>query len=155
MMLNINRRRFCQFLAASTGLTITSNWSFASASPLRKLTIGGSPIIITVLLAYVSEQPQIQSLAQEVDFRIWKTHDQLRADAVSRKLQISATPTTLAAGLYQKGLNIKLLNVLVWGVLNLWSWGSNYKQLDRLIRKKDFNCFSWWITITIFYLSCR
>ena len=143
-MLPYNRRRFLQFLTATTGLTVTSHlWGCSSptSSPsqnqqLEKLTIGGSPIVITVLLAYLSEQPKIQSLAQEVDFRLWKTHDQLRAEAVSGQLQISATPTSLAANLYQRGVPIKLLNVLVWGILYLWSGDESISSWQDLKGKK-------------------
>ncbi len=143
-MLPYNRRRFLQFLTATTGLTVTSHlWGCSSptSSPsqnqqLTKLTIGGSPIVITVLLAYLSEQPKIQSLAQEVDFRLWKTHDQLRAEAVSGQLQISATPTSLAANLYQRGVPIKLLNVLVWGILYLWSGDESISSWQDLKGKK-------------------
>ncbi len=92
MLFSTNRRRFLQFLTATTGLTLTSPlWvshssSFSQDRQLGKLSIGGSPIMITVLLAYLSEQPTIQSLAREVDFSIWKTHDQLRAEVVSSQL---------------------------------------------------------------------
>ncbi|MDJ0686959.1 MAG: ABC transporter substrate-binding protein [Xenococcaceae cyanobacterium MO_188.B32] len=139
-----DRRRFLQFLTATTGLTLTSHlWGCNSinSSPsqnqqLGKLTIGGSPIVITVLLAYLSEQPKIQSLAREVDFRLWKTHDQLRAEMVSGQLQISATPTSLAANLYQRGVPLKLLNVLIWGVLYLWSGDESISSWEDLKGKK-------------------
>lgn len=140
-MLYFRRRHFLQLLTATTGLTVTSHlWGCSnqnsSQSGLEKLTIGGSPIIITVLLAYLSEQSKIQALAKEVDFRLWKTHDRLRADVVSSQLQISATPTSLAANLYQKGVPIKLLNVLVWGVFNLWSADENITSWEDLKSKK-------------------
>ncbi len=143
-MLAFNRRRFLQLLSATTGLTLTSHlWGCTSQTfsqsqnqQLEKLTIAGSPITITVLLAYLSEQPEIQALAPEVDFRLWKTHDQLRADVVSGQLQVSATPTSLAANLYQRGVPIKLLNVLVWGVLNLWSGDENLSSWENLRGKK-------------------
>ena len=143
-MLAFNRRRCLQFLTATTGLTLTSHlWgcnnqspSPSQSQPLEKLTIAGSPIVITVLLAYLSEQSKIQALAQEVDFRLWKTHDQLRADVVSGQLQVSATPTSLAANLYQRGVPIKLLNVLVWGVLYLWSEDESISSWEDLRGKK-------------------
>ncbi len=143
-MFSTKRRRFLQFLTATTGLTLTSSlWSshnraFSQSQnqQLDKLTIGGSPIMITVLLAYLSEQAKIQALAQEVDFRLWKTHDQLRAEVVSSQLQISATPTSLAANLYQRGVPLKLLNVLVWGVLNVWSEDKNISSWEDLRGKK-------------------
>ncbi len=142
MMFFTNRRRFLQFLTATTGFTLTSPlWvshspAFSQNRQLGKLSIGGSPIMITVLLAYLSEQPSIQSLAREVDFSIWKTYDQLRAEVVSGQLQISATPTSLAANLYQRGVPIKLLNVLVWGVLNVWSGEENISSWQDLRGKK-------------------
>ncbi|MDJ0726565.1 MAG: ABC transporter substrate-binding protein [Prochloraceae cyanobacterium] len=143
-MLVSNRRRFLQFLTATTGLTLSShlwgcnqpNFSQSQSQKLAQLTIGGSPIVISVLLAYLSEQPQIQALAEEVDFRLWKTHDRLRADVVAAQLQISATPTSLAANLYQRGVPIKLLNVLVWGVLNLWSRDRSISSWEDLRDKK-------------------
>ncbi|MGK7930795.1 MAG: ABC transporter substrate-binding protein [Microcystaceae cyanobacterium] len=133
------RRRFLQFLTATTGLTLTApllDNRPLYAQSLNRLTIGGSPIMITVLLAYLSEQPQIQALAKEVNFRTWKTHDQLRAEVVSRQLQISATPTSLAANLYRRGVPIKLLNVLVWGILYLWSWDKSINNWQDLTNKK-------------------
>ncbi len=155
-----DRRRFLQFLTATTGLTMASHlWGceapitetadepFAGDASgngsgegtndrLASLTIGGSPIMITVLLAYLSEQSQIQALANTVDFSLWKTHDQLRADVVSNQLNISATPTSLAANLYQRGVPIQLLNVLVWGVLNLWSRDDTVRDWADLAGQK-------------------
>ncbi len=158
-MLAFNRRRFLKFLSATTGLTLTSHLGGCKnqiSSPsqnqqLEQLTIGGSPIMITVLLAYLSEQPQIQALAQEVDFRLWKTHDQLRAEVVSSQLQISATPTSLAANLYQRGVPIKLLNVLVWGVLNLWSRDENIGSWKDLRGKKILIPFRGGLPAQVFF----
>ncbi|MDJ0620082.1 MAG: ABC transporter substrate-binding protein [Calothrix sp. MO_192.B10] len=158
-MLISNRRRFLQLLTATTGLTVTSQlWGCNNQSPspspsqtLEKLTIAGSPITITVLLAYLSEQPEIQALAKEVDFRLWKTHDQLRADVISGQLQVSATPTSLAANLYQKGVPIKLLNVLVWGVLNLWSADKSISSWDALKGKKVLIAFRGGLPAQLFF----
>ncbi|MGK7937579.1 MAG: ABC transporter substrate-binding protein [Xenococcaceae cyanobacterium] len=162
-MLASNRRRFLRFLTATTGLTLTSYlWGCNSLTSsqsenqqLEKLTIGGSPIIITVLLAYLSEQSQIQALAQEVDFTLWKTHDQLRAEVVSTQLQISATPTSLAANLYQRGVPIKLLNVLVWGVLNLWSENKNISSWEDLRGKKVLIPFRGGLPAQLFFYLAK
>ena len=99
-----NRRRFLQIIAATTGLTLTShlygcseqNNSVSTGSnqaALNRISIGGSPIVITILMAYLAKQSQLQEAVKEIDFRIWKTHDQLRADAVSGTLQVSETKT--------------------------------------------------------------
>lgn len=160
-MLSFNRRRFLQFLSATTGLTLTSHlWGCARQSSsqsqqLDQLTIGGSPIMITVLLAYLSERPQLQTLARETDFRLWKTHDQLRADVVSARLQVSATPTTLAGNLYQQGVPIQLLNVLVWGVLNLWSTEEAIASWSDLRGKKILIPFRGGLPAQLFFYLAR
>ncbi len=137
-----NRRRFLQIIAATTGLTLTSHLygcseqnnsiSTGNNQTLNRISIGGSPIVITILMAYLAKQSQLQEAVKEIDFRIWKNHDQLRADAVSGTLQVSATPTSLAANLYQKGVGIKLLNVLVWGILYVFSTNKNVNTWQDL-----------------------
>ena len=136
MGINYHRRRFLQLIAATCGLTIASDLSSctsqkltqSSGKLLERLTIGGSPITITILMAYLAQQSQIKNLVEQIDFKIWKTHDQLRADVVASKLQISATPTSLAANLYRQGVPVQLLNVLVWGVLYLLSASEDIKS---------------------------
>ena len=137
-----NRRRFLQIIAATTGLTLTSHLygcseqnnsiSKENNQTLNRISIGGSPIVITILMAYLAKQSQLQEAVKEIDFRIWKNHDQLRADAVSGTLQVSATPTSLAANLYQKGVGIKLLNVLVWGILYVFSTNQTVNTWEDL-----------------------
>ena len=81
-----NRRRFLQIIAATTGLTLTSHLygcseqnnsiSTGNNQTLNRIRIGGSPIVITILMAYLAKQSQLQEAVKEIDFRIWKNHDQ-------------------------------------------------------------------------------
>ncbi len=161
-MIDKNRRQFLQLILATTGLTFTTHFPTAKAAKiiaqsekkLSNLALGGSPIIITILLAYLAEQSQIKNLVETVDFRLWKTHDQLRADAVSGKLQVSATPTSLAANLYQKQVPIKLLNVLIWGVLNIWS-AQNIQNFDDLRNKKLLIAFRGGLPSQLFFYLAK
>lgn len=161
-MLNQKRRQFLQLILATTGLTFTTNLSEGKAEKiiaqsqkkLANLAIGGSPIMITILLAYLAEQSSIKNLVEKVDFRIWKTHDQLRADAVSGKLQVSATPTSLAANLYQRKVPIKLLNVLVWGVLNIWS-NQNIRSFEDLKNKTLLIAFRGGLPAQLFFYLAK
>ena len=139
MKIYSNRRQFLQLMAATTGLTLAYNISgctqqstTTTGTSLNNLTVGGSPIVITILMAYLAKQSELLKEVEEINFRIWKTHDQLRADAVSGKLQVSATPTSLAANLYQKGAPVQLLNVLVWGVLYVLTTDKNINNWQDL-----------------------
>ena len=158
-----SRRQFLQLIAATTGLTLSANFfagntarmlAQSNGQLLSKLALGGSPITITILLAYLAEKSQITELVEEVDFRIWKTHDQLRSDAVSGQLQVSATPTTLAANLYQRQVPIKLLNVLVWGILNIWS-AQNIASFDDLKGKTLLIAFRGGLPSQLFFYLAK
>ena len=144
MNIHSNRRRFLQLIAATTGLTLASHISGCAqqsttttstpsvTSKLNNLSVGGSPIVITILMAYLAKQSELLQEVEDINFRIWKTHDQLRADTVSGKLQVSATPTSLAANLYQKEVPVQLLNVLVWGVLYVLTTDQNINNWQDL-----------------------
>ncbi|NET34549.1 MAG: ABC transporter substrate-binding protein [Cyanothece sp. SIO1E1] len=133
------RRHFLQAAAGFTGtaLGITAcqpqaQISGLSSAQLSRLTIGGSPILITILMAYLAQESALVQQVKTIDFKIWKTQDQLRADVVSGKLQVSATPTHVAANLYQRGVPITLLNVLVWGALHMMAREPVIAQWDDL-----------------------
>ncbi len=144
MKIHPNRRKFLQLAAATTGLTLASHISGCTqqqsttqsttnaTSKLKNLSVGGSPIVITILMAYLAKQSELLKEVEDINFRLWKTHDQLRADTVSGKLQISATPTSLAANLYKKEVPIRLLNILVWGVLYVLTTDKNVNSWEDL-----------------------
>ena len=53
--------------------------------------------------------------AEDVEFLTWNTPDELRARISGGQVQVSAVPTYVGANLYNKGVDIQLVNTLIWG----------------------------------------
>ena len=110
--MTVNRRRFLQFISASTGLAIAAGCGQRSVTPdLSSLGIGGSPILIMLPLAYLMENSSLPEVVPDIQFVPIQNHEQMKALLTSEQAQLAPNPTLLSAGLYQQELPIKLLNV--------------------------------------------
>jgi NitT/TauT family transport system substrate-binding protein len=64
---------------------------------------------------------------KKIEFKLWKNPDELRALILKKEVNFIALPTNVAANLYNKGVDIKLLNVSIWGILGMISRDPNLK----------------------------
>lgn len=103
---------------------------------IPELTIASSPGPISYPLAYMAENNVLANVADKTTLTSWSTADQLKAMVTSGQVQFAATPITNAMLLYNKGVDIKLVNVAVWGMLYLISSDENLKSLDQLKGKE-------------------
>lgn len=78
----------------------------------------------------------LKDLNKKIEFRLWKNPDELRALVLNSDIDFIALPTNVAANLHNKGIDIKLLNVSVWGILAMISRESNLKTLKDFKGKK-------------------
>lgn len=60
---------------------------------------------------------------------IWKTPDQLKALVVGEQADIFAVPSNTAAMFYNKGIDVKLLNISIWRAIWLVSRSNDKKNL--------------------------
>ncbi|NEQ95539.1 MAG: ABC transporter substrate-binding protein [Cyanothece sp. SIO2G6] len=130
-----DRRRFLQFMTAGFGLSIAAGCGQSPtpistepspgangetpASSLASLGIGGSPILLTIPLAYLLENSKVPEAIADVEFFPTRNHEQMKALLTSGQGQISANPTILTAGLYRQQVPVQLLSVMIWGNLSL------------------------------------
>ncbi|MEC0331689.1 ABC transporter substrate-binding protein [Paenibacillus macerans] len=89
-----------------------------AAQKMQQLTVQG-PLGITISapIYNILENQALASFADEVVYTPWKTPDELRARISSGQADISAVPTYVGSNLYNRGIDVKLLNTLVWGIL--------------------------------------
>lgn len=116
--MTVHRRQFLQFMTASLGLSIAAGCGQSTptvGSTLPSLGIGGSPILLTIPLAYLMEMSSLPEAIADIEFFTVRNHEQMKALLTSEQGQITANPTLLAAGLYQQQVPLKLLNVMIWG----------------------------------------
>ena len=81
------------------------------------------PLVSMVERSYPSSFPG------SIELSIWNNPDQLRAMIAGRQADFFAVPTNVAALFYNRGVDVKLINVSVWGVLWVVSSDSTKKEL--------------------------
>ena len=82
-----------------------------------KLVLSGPMATVSHPLFRMIETGALNDIAKKVEFKLWKNPDELRALTLKGGADFIAIPTNVGANLYNKGVNIKLLNVSVWGIL--------------------------------------
>lgn len=83
----------------------------------QALTLWGPPAAASVILAQAAAEREIRG--QPVDFRIWRSPDEMRAGVAGGTMQAVVVPTYVAANFYNRGAGLRLLNVLTEGLLHV------------------------------------
>lgn len=99
---------------------------------LDKLVFSGPFATVSHPLLHMVKIGALNDIAKEIEFRQWKTPDELRVLIIKKDIDFIAIPTNVAANLYNKKQEIQLLNVSIWGILEMLSRDKNIKSL------KDF-----------------
>lgn len=102
---------------------------FAQAAKLPKLVLAGPYASVSYPLIHMAESGALSDLAEQVEFVAWRDPDQLRVLALGGKADFIATPTNVAANLYNRGAPLALLNVSAWGMLWMVSRDANMRTL--------------------------
>ncbi len=109
--------------------------SFAEAK-VEKLVVSGPFASVSHPILHMIETNALKDVADKVEFRVWKNPDELRAMAIKGDVDFVAVPTNTAATLNNKGVDIKLLSVSVWGILGMISRDNTLKTLKDFKGKK-------------------
>ena len=84
---------------------------------IKKLTLAGPFASVSNPLIHMVETGALSDIAETVEFKVWKNPDQLRALALGKEADFIAMPSNVAANLYNRGVDLKLVNISVWGIL--------------------------------------
>jgi len=103
---------------------------------LDKLVIAGPFSSISHPMFRLIETGALSDVAYKVEFKLWQNPDELRALLLKKEVQFVALPTNVAANLYNKKEPIRLLNVPVWGILEIVSRDASLKQIEDLKGKE-------------------
>jgi len=95
----------------------------------EKLILSGPMASVSHPLLHMIETNALSDVADKVEFIMWKSPDELRALTLRGRADFIAVPTNVAANLYNKGVDIKLLNVSVWGILGMITRDKDKKTL--------------------------
>ena len=103
---------------------------------LDKIVISGPFASVSHPILHMIETNALSDVADKVEFRLWKNPDELRAMAIKSDVDFLAVPTNTAAILNNKGVDIRLINVSVWGILGMISRDGSIKELKDFKGKK-------------------
>lgn len=103
---------------------------------LDKVVIAGPFASVSHPILRMIETNALKDVADKIEFKLWKNPDELRALAIKSDVDFLAVPTNTAAILNNKGIDIKLLNVSVWGILGMISRDNSLKTLKDFKGKK-------------------
>ena len=95
----------------------------------ERLILSGPMASVSHPLLHIIETNALGDVAQKVEFVMWKNPDELRALTLRGRADYIALPTNVAANLYNKGVDVKLLNVSVWGILGMITRDKTKKTL--------------------------
>ncbi len=107
-----------------------------ASKPEEKLIIAGPVATVSHPLFHMIESGALKDVTKKVEFRLWQNPDELRAILLKKEAHIVAIPTNVAANLYNKGEDIKLLNVSIWGILEIVTRDKNIKTINDLKGKE-------------------
>jgi len=114
-MQTLDRRSVVAGLAAAICAGTTGT---AKAAPaLADLALFGPPAGPSITLAHAVASGAFEGIAEKASFSAWRNPDELRAGLTSGSMQVAVMPTQAAANLYNRGLGVRLINVMTNGLL--------------------------------------
>jgi len=111
------------------GLVLLFAINTVAQEKMNKLVLSGPMASVSHPLIHMIETGALKDVAQKIEFRMWNNPDELRALTLKGGADFIAIPTNVAANLYNKGVDIKLVNVSVWGILNILTRDKTLKTL--------------------------
>lgn len=129
-MHDITRRATIAGIAAVLAAPVVR--AAAAPSRLPELTLWGPPAGPSVTLVHAIASGVLRPVADKVIFKAWRSPDELRAGLTSGTMQTFVLPTQSAANLFNKGLGVRLVNVLTNGLLYLVSADASLTSVAAL-----------------------
>lgn len=117
-------------------LTLLNANIFASEAKIDKIVVSGPFASVSHPILHMIETNALSDVVNKIEFKLWKNPDELRAMTIRGNVDFVAIPTNTAAILNNKGVDIKLLNVSVWGILGMISRDNSLKTLKDFKGKK-------------------
>jgi NitT/TauT family transport system substrate-binding protein len=131
--LTMNRRDILLGFGAG-GLAMAAPAVLRAAAP--RLALYGPPAGPTITLAQALASGALSDLAGEVTLTVWRSPDELRAGLTAGAIDLSVVPVQAAANLYNRGMGLRLVNVMTNGLLYVMAPAGTVAGLAGLAGKR-------------------
>ncbi len=108
----------------------------ALATPLDALEIWGPPAGPSITVLHAIATGRLDEAVRKPSLRIWRQVDEVRAGLTSRSFDVGIVPVPVAANLYNRGLGVRLLNVMTNGILYIMAADPALTSLEALRGRK-------------------
>lgn len=108
----------------------------ARAAALEELVLYGPPAGPSIVLAEAVNSGELAPLAGNVSFKVWRNPDEMRAGLTSGTMSALVLPVQVAANLYNRGMKLKLLNVMTRGLIYIVSADAGISSFPSLKGRK-------------------
>lgn len=112
--MSLSRR---SFIAGSSGMAAVLASPAILYAQAARIALYGPPATPTITLAHAVASGMLDSLGSDVSLTVWRTPDELRAGLTSGAIDLSVVPAQVAANLYNRGMGMRLVNVMTNGLL--------------------------------------
>lgn len=137
------KRKIKNLLATMMIMVLVADLGGCAQKPAEKSTpklpevkISASQGAGSYPLAVLAENNALQGVADKTTLESWVTSEQLSAMITSNQVNFIVAPIPNAIMLYNKGANVKLGNVAIWGMLYILSADDSVKTLEDLKGKE-------------------
>lgn len=108
----------------------------ARAAALEELVLYGPPAGPSIVLAEAVASGALAPLAGKASFKVWRNPDEMRAGLTSGTMGALVLPVQVAANLYNRGMKLKLLNIMTRGLIYIVSTDAGIDGFPALKGRK-------------------
>lgn len=101
-----------------------------SNEKVEKIVLAGPMASVSHPFFWMIKTNALKDITKKIEFKLWKNPDELRALVLNDDIDFMAIPTNVAANLYNKKVNLQLINVPIWGILGMISTDPSLKTLS-------------------------
>lgn len=114
----MDRRRFLEYAGMAA---LTTQMPLAWANAASPITVYGPGALPSVLLGVAAKQQSESSskIQQAFNVQTWRTPDMLRAGLANGSIQASIVPSYTGVNLANRGMDVKLVNIMTWGLVDI------------------------------------
>jgi len=92
-----------------------------AAAKAKKITLASPFAPLVMPMAYIVENGLLDDVAEKTELIIWNSHEQVRAMITKGSADFVSVPSNVAAIFYNKGVNLKMIDISIWGVMYIVS----------------------------------